>query len=88
MEFKVGGKITLSENEKYYIIEITEYKGNQYLFCTTAQGKVQPALLQVEEIDGEMMVRLEENPLIIYEISKKILERDDPETLKKLIEKK
>ena len=33
MELKIGGKITLSENEVYYILEIVNYEGKKYLFC-------------------------------------------------------
>ena len=35
MELKIGGKITLSENRKYYILDIIELDEEKYLFCTS-----------------------------------------------------
>lgn len=86
MELKIGGKITLSENRVFYILEIIEYNNGKYLFCTTATGKIKPAVLQVGEIDGETKVRIEKNPEIIRDITTKILEKEDKELLKKILD--
>ena len=86
MEFKIGGKITLSENKKYYILDIIELDGEKYLFCTTAVGKIKPVVLKTGEIDGKTKVKIEENPVIIRDVSSKILENDDKELLKKITE--
>lgn len=88
MEFKVGGKITLDDNEEYVIIDVMEFNNSQYLYCTTAKGKIKPTILKVGKFDGKTFMKIEENPLIIYELSRKILEKEDNETLKKLLEKK
>ena len=85
MELKIGGKITLSENEVYYILEIVNYEGKKYLFCTTAVGKIEPAILQVAEIDEKTKVRTKKNPVIIKNISIQMLERDDKELLQKIL---
>ena len=86
MEFKIGGKITLSEDRKYYILDINELNGEKYLFCTTAVGKIKPAVLKTGEIDGKTKVKIEEDPIIIRDITTKILEKDDKEMLKKITE--
>lgn len=86
MEFKIGGKITLSENEVFYILDIIEYNNDKYLFCTTAKGKIKPAILQVGEIEGKTMVRIEEKPEIVRDITTKILEKEDKELLKKILD--
>lgn len=86
MELKIGGKITLSEDRKFYILDIVELDGEKYLFCTTAVGKIEPAILKTGEIDGKIKVKIEENPLIIRDITTKILEKDDKELLKKITE--
>lgn len=85
MEFKVGGKITLNENEKYYIIEIIEDKNAKYLFCTDAKEKIKPVILEVREFDGKTMVRKEDSPEIIQKITTSILEKDNKEMLKKIL---
>ena len=86
MELKIGGKITLSEDRKYYILDIIELDGEKYLFCTSAVGKIKPAVLKIGEVDGKTKVKIEEDPMIIREISTKILEKDDKELLKKMTE--
>jgi len=87
VEFKIGGKITISDNEKYYILEIFELNGSEYLFCTTAIGKIEPVVLKVGKINGETRVKIEKDSKIIGDISSKILERDDKELLKKIANK-
>lgn len=84
MEFKIGGKITLSENRKFYILDIIELDEEKYLFCTTAVGKIEPTVLKVGEIDGKTKVKIEKNPIIIRDITTKILEKDDKDLLKKI----
>lgn len=87
MELKIGGKITISDNEKYYILEIFELNESKYLFCTTAVGKIKPVVLKVGNIDGETRVKIEKDPKIIGDISSKILEKNDKELLKKIANK-
>lgn len=86
MELKIGGKITLSENRKYYILDIIELDEEKYLFCTTAIGKIEPTILKVGEKDNKIKVKIEENPIIIRDITTKILEKYDKELLKKITE--
>lgn len=88
MEFKIGGKITLEGNKQYIIIDIMELNNNKYLYCTTTKGKIKAVIFKIGTFEGKTFMREEENPLIIYELSRKILEKEDKEILKKIERKK
>lgn len=85
MEFKIGGKITLADDKDFYILEIINYEDKKYLFCTTATGKIQPAVLQIAEFGDTTKVKIEKNPVIIRNITMQMLERDDKELLQKIL---
>lgn len=72
-KFKIGGKITLEDNISYRIIDILKYKDRDYLFCCTIQKPIEPKLLECKEENGEILVALEEDPRISFEIAKKII---------------
>ncbi len=88
MEFKVGGKITLEGKKQYIIIDIMEFNNRKYLYCTTVKGKIKAVILRIGTFEGKTFMKEEENPLIIYELSRKILEKQDKEMLKKIERKK
>lgn len=73
--FKIGGKITLEDNESYRILDILKYKGLDYLFCCTEIKPIEPKVLFCKEMDGEIFVSVEENPIILKEISKIIINK-------------
>lgn len=87
MEFKIGGKITL-EGKQYIVVDIMEFNKHKYLYCITTKGKIKAVIFKVGTIEGKTFMKVEENPLIIYELSRKILEKEDKETLKKIERKK
>jgi hypothetical protein len=71
-ELKVGGKITLSQNKKYLIVDIIEENGKKYLFCSTTQGKIEPIVFEYANINGKGNVRLEKDAKILQKIALKI----------------
>lgn len=75
MEFKVGGKITV-EGKQYVIVEIMELNNNKYLYCTTTKGKIKAVIFKLGTVDGKNYMKIVENPLIIYELSRKILDNE------------
>lgn len=74
-KFKIGGKITLENNISYRILDIVKFKGLDYLFCCTESKPVEPKILHCKKENGEIYVKVEENPKIIFEISRRIINR-------------
>lgn len=74
-KFKIGGKITLENNISYRILDIVKFKGFDYLFCCTESKPVEPKILHCKEENGEIYVKVEDNPKIIFEISRRIINR-------------
>lgn len=72
-EFKVGGKITLEDDESYRIVDIVQELDKTYLFCSTIEKPITPILLEKKVIDGNIFVRKEEDLEILEKISKKII---------------
>lgn len=72
-KFKIGGKITLEDNISYRILDIIEYKNEKYLFCCTETKPVEPKVLLCKEENEEVYVSVEENPKILFEISKIVI---------------
>lgn len=75
-EFKVGGKITLSENEKYIIVDIVEYKGKKFYFCSTANKPIIPVIFEKANINGKTFIKQVEDKEIIKYIANKILSEE------------
>lgn len=71
--FKIGGKITLEDNISYRILDIIKYNNENYLFCCTETKPIHPQVLVCKEIDNEVYVSVEENPKILLEISKLVI---------------
>ena len=72
-KFKIGGKITLEDNISYRILDIIKYNDENYLFCCTETKPIKPQMLVCKEIDNEVYVCIEENPKILLEISKLVI---------------
>lgn len=72
-EFKVGGKVTISKNESYRIIDIIEKDGKTYYFSCTDKKPIEPKIFERIEEDGKTYIEIVENPQIIKEISEKII---------------
>lgn len=76
-EFKIGGKITISENESYRIVDIVELDGKKYYFSCTEKKPIVPKVFERIDEDGETFINKVENPEIIKEISEKILGKNN-----------
>lgn len=76
-EFKIGGKITISENESYRIVDIVELYGKKYYFSCTEKKPIIPKVFERIDEDGETFINIVENPEIIKEISEKILGKNN-----------
>lgn len=72
-EFKIGGKVTLSENEKYMIVDIIEYEGEKYYFASSVKKPIIPKLFQKIDEDGETYIKFIEDPKIIKYVTNKIV---------------
>lgn len=75
-EFKIGGKVTISENESYRIVDIIEKDGKTYYFSCTEKKPILPKIFERIEEDGKVYIEIVENPKIIKEISEKILKEN------------
>ena len=73
-EFKVGGKVTISEDESYRIVDIVEQNGKIYYFSCTEKKPIMPKIFERIEENGEVFIVMVEDPIIIKEISEKIIE--------------
>ena len=78
-EFKVGGKITLEDNEVYRIVDILRENGKDYLFCCTTKKPIIPKLLEQKKINGEVFVREEDNLEILKKIATRIISEEKQE---------
>lgn len=74
MEFKIGGKITLDDNESYLIVDIVELNEQKYYFCSTMKKPISPKIFEIEEKDGKKFVRLIEDNEIVEKVAKKVIE--------------
>ncbi len=72
-EFKIGGKVTISQDESYRIIDIVEIDGKKYYFSCTDKKPVVPKIFERIDENGETFINIVENPEIIKKVSEKIL---------------
>lgn len=75
-EFKIGGKITISDTESYRIVDIIEKDGKKYYFSCTEKKPILPQIFERVDKDGEVYIKIVENMQIIKEISEKILKEN------------
>lgn len=71
-EFKVGGKVTLSEKEIYIIVDIVEYNGEKYYFASSTKKPIIPKLFQKLDEDGKTYIKFVEDPKIIKYVANKV----------------
>ena len=55
-EFKIGGKVTLGEDESYIIVDIIEYEDNTYYFVSSTKKPIIPKVFQRIEEDGKVYI--------------------------------
>ena len=72
-EFKIGGKVVISENESYRIIDIVDLDENIYYFACTESKPIKPKVFERIEENGKTYINIVENPEIIKKVSEKIL---------------
>ena len=76
-EYKIGGKITLTDNTSYRIIDIIKENEIEYLFCCTTQKPIVPKIFEKKIENGKVFVKLEEDPEILIKISNKLSKNID-----------
>lgn len=76
-EFKIGGKVTINENESYRIVDIIEKDGKKYYFSCTDKKTITPKVFERIEEDGKVYIEIVENPKIIKEIAEKIIKENN-----------
>lgn len=84
-DFKIGGKVTISENETYRIVDIVEKDGKTYYFACTEQKPIIPIVFERVEEDGKTFIAVEEDKEIIKEIAEIVLKNSNEENLRKLV---
>ena len=72
-DLKVGAKITVKKDQKYRIVDIINYEGKDYLFCSTTQKPIIPMVFEYREIDDDIRIELEEDSKILKGIFDKII---------------
>lgn len=78
-EFKIGGKVTIDENETYRIVDIIEKNNKKYYFACTEKKPVKPVVFQRIEENGDVFLKIEEDKQIIKEIAEKIIQESNNE---------
>ena len=72
-EFKIGGTVTLSEDEKYIIVDIINLDGEVYYLASTNKKPISPKVFQRIEENGKVFIDFIEDKEIIKKISNKII---------------
>ncbi len=72
-EFKIGGKVTIDENESYRIVDIVKMSENTYYFACTENKPITPKVFERIEKDGKVYINIVENSEIIRNILEKVL---------------
>ncbi len=72
-EFKVGGRVTISEDESYRIIDIIKHNGKTYYFSCTEQRPIRPKIFERVEKNGEVYIVMVEDQALIKEISEEVI---------------
>lgn len=74
-KFKIGGKVTLSENEKYIIVDIVEYNKEIYYFASTVSKPIKSKIFQRIDENNKTYIEFVEDKKIIKEIAKIIIDK-------------
>ena len=72
-EFKIGGIVTLSENEKYIIVDIVEIENEIYYLASTNKKPIIPKVFRRIEENGKTFIDFVEDKNLIKKISNKII---------------
>lgn len=72
-KYKVGGKITLSKDEEYRILDIKSFENNEYIFCVTSSKPIVPILFEYKNINGKDCVKQVKDTRLIEKISLEML---------------
>lgn len=72
-EFKIGGKITLEDNNEYRIIDILDDEGVTYYFCCTVGKNIEPKVLVKKVIEGKAFMKEVTNPKILKNLAIKMI---------------
>lgn len=72
-EFKIGGTVTLSEDEKYIIVDIINLDGEVYYLASTNKKPIRPKVFQRIEEDEKVFIDFIEDKELIKKISNKII---------------
>lgn len=71
-DIKIGGKITLNDGEEYAIVKVLKVNGKDYIFCTTLNGKIMPAVFEYKFVNEKLNVRMGKNEKLVKNICEKI----------------
>lgn len=74
-DFKIGGKVTISENEKYIIVDIVEYNNEKYYFASSMEKPITPIIFQKVEDKGKTYIKVIEDLKIIKYVTDKVAKR-------------
>lgn len=72
-EFKIGGKVTLDENEKYIIVDIIEYENELYYFASSIKKPIIPKVFKRTDKNGRTYIEFIEEPQILKYIADKVV---------------
>ena len=72
-EFEIGGKITLSENERYIILDVIEKESEKYYFCCTQNKPIIPAIFERIDMFDSTYIKSVNDEKILKEIGEKII---------------
>lgn len=71
-EFKIGGKVTLGENETYIIVDIIKYENELYYFASSDNKPIIPKVFQRIDENSKTYIKFVEDPKIIKYIAEKV----------------
>ena len=74
-EFKIGGKLTLSENEKYIIVDIVEYNKEIYYFASTISKPVKSKIFKRIDENNKTYIEFVKDKKIIQNVAKIVIDK-------------
>lgn len=72
-EFKIGGKVTLGEDETYIIVDIIKYEKELYYFASSTKKPITPKVFQRIDEEGKVYIDFIEDPKILKYIADKVV---------------
>ena len=72
-EFKIGGTVTIDENEKYIIVDIIKLDNETYYFSSSKKKPITPKIFKRIDDGKNTFIEFIENPKIVKMVLQKVI---------------